>query len=703
MSFFAELRRRNVIRMAGLYLIGSWLIVQVADTVLPMFGAPMWLPRSLVILLAIGFLPALAFAWIFELTPDGIKRDEEVEPGQSIAPKTAQRMNRLIVAALVLAVIYFGVDKFVFAPQRDAASVAQTSEPIRAPDAAPSLTDVVKKVTDKSIAVLPFENLSEDKANGFFADGIQDQILTSLAQIADLKVISRTSTQKYASRPENLSQIARELGVAHILEGSVQKSGNQVRINVQLIEADSDSHLWAKTYDRKLDDIFVMQSEVAQEIADSLQARLTGAERTALTTPPTENPAAYEVWLKARTLQLGSPYDEENNDRIVETLQRVVQLDPNFAAAWAHLASQGLWIYWSGFDASPERLAAARAALDRATALDPEAPEVQMTQAQYLYTGERDFKAASTILNRLKQRLPNDADIWFRAATAERRLDQFDESVADFARARSLNPNDARTLGEYGITLYALRRFNEAEQVLDAALELQPDDPSLLAMKLYNAWEMYGIEGGANLLASVQSDDVSILALRGTQALFERDYTAASGLFRRALAGKEQARSPIEFAGYLPGDVGLQLVLAFSEQRNDASATAKDLYRQVQSRARSVLATEQPNPNIAAAWHAALGWAEAGLGQRESSIRNAQRATELIPEAGDAFEGPTWVYYLAQTYALNGNADHAIPLLEHLLQIPSGVTREFLRLDPTWDAIRDDPRFQNLLKEAGHD
>lgn len=462
MNFVAELRRRNVIRMAGLYLVGGWLLVQVAGTVLPWFNVPESILRGLVVVLAIGFVPALAFAWIFELTPEGIKRDEEVEPGKSIAPNTAQRMNRLIVAALVLAVIYFGVDKFVLAPQRVAGeSAAQTSEPISNPGAAPSLTDVVKKVADKSIAVLPFENLSEDKANGFFADGIQDQILTSLAQIADLKVISRTSTQKYSSRPENLSQIAKELGVAHILEGSVQKSGNQVRINVQLIQADSDSHLWAKTYDRKLDDIFVVQSEVAQEIADSLQVKLTGAERTALTTPPTENPAAYEAWLKARALLLGSPYDNDNNNRIVETLQRVVQLDPKFTAAWAQLASSQLFTYWTGFDASPERLAAAKAALDRALALDPQAPEVQMTQAQYLYTGERDFKAASLIFNGLKQRMPNDADVWFRAATGERRLGQFDAAVADFSHARALNPNDVRILGEYANTLWLLRRFRK--------------------------------------------------------------------------------------------------------------------------------------------------------------------------------------------------------------------------------------------------
>jgi TolB-like protein len=286
-SFLTELKRRNVIRMAGLYLVGAWLVVQVAGTVLPMFGAPPWMPRSLVLLLAIGLVPALVFAWVFELTPEGIKRDAEVPPEQSIGSQTARRMEHMTVAILMLAVVYFCVDKFVLAPKRQAASLAAAG---RASEAAS--VPAPKAAHAKSIAVLPFENLSEDKANGYFADGIQDQILTGLAKIGDLKVISRTSTQKYASRPENLSQIARELGVEHILEGSVQRAGNQVRINVQLIEAATDSHLWAETYDRPLDDIFAVESEVAKKIAESLAAKLRRGGLPPIDAPPAQVLAA---------------------------------------------------------------------------------------------------------------------------------------------------------------------------------------------------------------------------------------------------------------------------------------------------------------------------------------------------------------------------------------------------------------------------
>ncbi len=257
-SFFAELKRRNVIRMTGLYLVGAWLLVQVAGTVLPMFGAPEWLPRTIVVLLAIGFVPAVIFSWVFELTPEGLKRDDDVMPEQSIAPQTGRRMDRMIIVVLVLALGYFAFDKFVLAPRREAALVAS---------AVPNESKSV--INAKSIAVLPFENLSRDPDNAFFTDGVQDEILTYLAKIADLKVISRTSVLQYKSGvARNLREIAQQLGVANVVEGSVQRSGNRVRVNAQLIDARNDAHLWAQTYDRDLADVFAIQSEIAKAIAD---------------------------------------------------------------------------------------------------------------------------------------------------------------------------------------------------------------------------------------------------------------------------------------------------------------------------------------------------------------------------------------------------------------------------------------------------
>jgi TolB-like protein len=326
---FTELKRRNVFRMAGLYLVGAWLLVQVASTVLPTFDVPSWALRGLIITLALGFFPALIFSWVFELTPQGLRRDAEVPPEQSIAPQTARRMDRMIIAVLLLALAYFGFDKFVLAPRRETALIATTAQSHTAllPNESPS------PVNAKSIAVLPFENRSEDKANAYFADGIQDEILTRLSKIADLKVISRTSTQHYKSAPENLPEIARQLGVANIVEGSVQKSGDAVRVNVQLIKAANDSHLWADTFDRKLTDIFSVETEVARTIADQLRAKLTGREEQVIAAKPTDNPEAYDAYLRGLAYTLKSEITPANALGARKYLRQAVQLDPKFALA----------------------------------------------------------------------------------------------------------------------------------------------------------------------------------------------------------------------------------------------------------------------------------------------------------------------------------------------------------------------------------
>ena len=291
-NLFAELKRRNVIRMAGLYLVGAWLVVQVAGTVLPMFGAPEWLPRTIVVLLAIGFVPAVIFSWVFELTPQGLKREDDVAPEQSITPQTGRRMDRMIIVVLVLALGYFAFDKFVLTPRREAAFVSS---------AVPNESKSV--INAKSIAVLPFENRSEEKANEFFADGVQDEILTYLAKIADLKVISRTSVMHYRSgMARNPREIGAELGVANVVEGSVQRSGNRLRVNAQLIDARNDAHLWAQTYDRDLSDVFAIQSEIAKTIADQLQAELSPQEQSAIQRPPTTDIAALTLYAGQKSL-----------------------------------------------------------------------------------------------------------------------------------------------------------------------------------------------------------------------------------------------------------------------------------------------------------------------------------------------------------------------------------------------------------------
>jgi TolB-like protein len=329
-SFFGELKRRNVLRMAGLYLVGAWLVVQVAGTVLPMFGAPEWLPRTIVILLAIGFVPAVIFSWVFELTPQGLKREDAVAPEQSITPRTGRRMDRMIIVVLVLALGYFAFDKFVLTPRREAALVV---------NAVPNESKSV--INAKSIAVLPFENLSEEKANAFFTEGVQDEILTHLARIADLKVISRTSVMQYKSgAPRNLREIGQQLGVAHVVEGSVQRAANKVRVNAQLVDARTDAHLWAQTYGRDLADVFAIQSEIAKAIADQLQAKLSPNEKKAIEQPPTTDLAAFDLYSRAKSLLLTASFSAANNPDVrkaIELLDEAVKRDPSFFDAYCQL------------------------------------------------------------------------------------------------------------------------------------------------------------------------------------------------------------------------------------------------------------------------------------------------------------------------------------------------------------------------------
>ena len=681
-EFLQRLKQRKLVQWGVAYVAAAFALLQGIDIVAQQFAWPEGVRRGFTLALVIGFFVTLVLAWYH---------------GERGAQKISG--SELLFLAVILGIGGALLWRFAGTPSKQRAKFAAASAEVSAtPAKVPAASSVTGPIPAKSVAVLPFENLSAEKDNAYFADGIQDEILTGLAKIGDLKVFSRTSTHDYGSRPQNLAEIARQLGVAHVLEGSVQKAGSRVRVNVQLIDAASDAHLWAETYDRTLEDVFAVETEVAQKIASSLQAQLTRDERAALTKKPTDNPAAYEAFLKARTLLLGSSYDRVNSKRVLDSLQSAVTLDPGFAEAWAQLSIVNSWIYWSGFDPTASRIAAAKSALDRAAALVPDLPRVEKARAMYLYFGKRDFTAALNIWRSLQHRLPNDDEVWYFSALLERRLGLFDAAVADFERARLLNPNGVQFAMELGLTLFLLNRFQEAVPVLDAGLSWQPNEPSLLMMRLFCAWNLQGIAGGEKMLAAIKSDGPAVIGLRALQALFARDYKTAATLFRRAIDTKDDSLLPISLCGYVPANVEWQLLLALSKQRDGSATEAADAYREVQGRT-WVLSTPQANRNVEAAWHVALAWADAGLGQRDESIAEAQRATALIPETADTLEGPVWQGYLAKTYAMNGDVDHALPLIEHLLQSEiSLISPAILQLDPAWDPIRDDPRFQGLLK-----
>ncbi len=425
MILISELKRRNVIRMAGLYLVGAWLLTQVAATLLPVFEAPGWVMKTIVGILAVGFIPALIFAWVFELTPDGLKRDADITEAQSIAPQTAQKMNRLIAALLVLAVVYFGVDKFVLAPKREAALVTETTQTVQEV----AKTVAINKARENSIAVLPFVNMSEDKDNQYFSDGISEELLNVLVRVDDLSVASRTSSFAYRDKKMASTAIAKELNVGHILEGSVRKSGNKVRITAQLIDAINDRHIWSETYDRELIDIFAIQDEIANAIVVALRGSFAEAKSQVAVKvkADTSNMQAYEKYLKARELFIARSDLAES----VRLFEEVVQMDPNFARGWEGLSAVSSVVEsWGIVDRDYNAMV--KPAAERALKLDPtlSMPWAGLAMAEQ---NEKNVDWAKSLELSAKaiQADPKNATAYLWRSIAWLNLGFFDKAIAD--------------------------------------------------------------------------------------------------------------------------------------------------------------------------------------------------------------------------------------------------------------------------------
>jgi len=616
---------------------------------------------------------------------------------QTEARARSEARTRIRIVVLVLALVA-AVVAVVLLARRPA---SRPASPNAASAASQGAAATATRADPRSIAVRPFESLSEDKANAFFADGIQDEILTSLAKIGGLKVISRTSTLRYASHPEHLGTIAKELGVARIVEGSVQKAGDTVRINVQLIDAATDTHLWAETYDRKLDDIFAVQSEVAQAVAGQLQAKLSSAEHEALATAPTRNAAAYEDFLRARALALrSSAANRAEVDESLAALERAVQADPGFAQAWSELSQTHSWCAFNDICGSKDSPARARSALARVQALAPDSPEALMAQALVTYYMDLDFKAASGLVRRVRELRPNDARAWYYSALLDRRLALWAESLADFRQARLLSPNDFDIASEQAVTFSTLRQDAEAAVAAESALALHPGEPSVFFVAWLSAWTRDGAAGGARLLKRLPPEDPFGNALRARQAWYERDLPRAFGLWRKALAGKPETHDVGGFDGILPARIEWQLQYALALRAADPQGSRQQ-FQEVVTEAEAAL--RRPNSKyVECAWRLAHAWALAGLGQREAAVAEAQRGVDLVPISEDPLEGPTFIEYQARALATAGEADAAIDLLSRLLYTTgSWMTPARLAVEPTWDPLRGNPRFQALLHDKG--
>ena len=682
-NLFDELKRRKVFKVGAAYLVVAWLAIQAASIAFPAFDAPPWALRVFILVALLGFPLAVVMAWVLESTPEGVR----VDP----ATRGTKRIVLVAIALAVLALGWYVRGQPAFRPGEAPTPVgaASSRDPAQA----------IPKISDQSIAVLPFENLSADPDNAFFADGIQDEILTSLAKVGGLKVISRTSTIKYGAKPPNLSAIARELGVSNILEGSVQRTKDRVRVNVQLIDARSDTHKWAETYDRDLKDVFAVQSEVAQTIAGALKASMSAAERAAITTAPTNNAVAYEHYLRGRALILTAPtYQRQPVVDSIEELEAAVALDPNFVDAWSNLVFQQVWLYFSGLEPTPTQLAKARAARDRIVALAPDAPETNTARAMYLYYGEQKFAEALALVRRAQAQRPGDARVHYLAAVLGRRLGQWQQAEADFRRGRELSPNDYTIVSELALTLYYQRRYDEALPLFQVALALQPDDTAMLSMKLPTLWNLQGVDGGKQMMASLKSTKAGAIALRARQAEFERDDARALALYRQSAAMPEEEDFwPADFGGYVSASVNTRLRLAALEKRLDPVA-AQRRYLAVLAQADAGLRRSDAR-YVKAAWHAVRGLALAGLGRKIEAVAAGTRATTLVPEGFDALESPAWPSYLARIHAINGEPVEAVAMLRKELAVTGGLdSPALLALDPAWDPIRKDPGFESLTR-----
>jgi serine/threonine-protein kinase len=474
-NLFSELKRRNVIRMGGLYLVGAWLLTQVASTILPMFGAPEWLPRSIVIVLAIGFVPALAFSWVFEITPEGLKRDEEVKPEQSIAPQTGRRMDRMIIVVLLLAVSYFAFDKFVLNQRRVASAAANERS-------APN---------EKSVAVLAFANLSDDKGSEYFSDGISEELLTVLQKIPGLHVAARTSAFSFKGKNATAQEIGQKLGVARLVEGSVRKAGDLVRIAARLTQTDNGEEIWSENYTRNLKDVFAVQAELAQTIVEQLKGQLTnGAANPAIKAEiqsqvriaakgGTQNVEAHEAYLQGWFFL--HRHSEKETDQARVAFERAVQLDPQFALAWAGLAQTNIWYCnfssEGGLTVFDAHLAAARKVVERALSIEPDLPEALLPRAIIDINFDHDWKGAAETLRKGLVLAPQDAALLAWAGNLAFVRGEGQQSVDILRRAIALDPVNAQSRVFFAGTLSSLGQQADARAEYARAIELNPSAP----------------------------------------------------------------------------------------------------------------------------------------------------------------------------------------------------------------------------------
>lgn len=670
-TFFDELKRRNVYKVAVAYLLAGWALAQGVAQVLPVFSVPNWVIQLLVVLIILGLPIALGLAWAFELTPEGIKRTETADAMPEATRRKKYVWIYVVVIGGLLSTGLFFLGRYSAAPTQNAAA----------------------DVSVKSIAVLPFENLSDDKQNTYFADGVQDQILTNLARVADLRVISHTTVRQYKSgEPRNLREIGKQLGVTHILEGSVQRAGDRLRIAAQLIDARTDSQIWAETYDRTAADLFAIQSELAESIVAQLQTKLSPEQKAQIEQRPTQDLVVFELYLRAK--QIVDSYLIADDVRAallsaLQSLDQAIKRDPDFLSAYCYIARANDLLYFFDLDPTPDRILLAQAAVKAALRLRPDSAEAHFAMADFLFRCHRDYDSALKELAIARPGLPNDAAFFILSGYINRRRNNWAQAERDFSDAVALDPRNPNAYNLLADTYNLQRRHLLAAQVYDRVLAAGERTPIVFFRRdsaLFNG------TGNSTELRQVLSEnpDMDIgggqTPIRVFLALIDGNFAEAE---RVLAASRREDFQDIDYSFYYP-KAWFEAMIARAKG-DSARATAAF------SAARAILEQRLTVKPEHARTFAVLAQVDAALGHKELAIQEAQHAVDLMPVSKDIYDGALVLEGLAQVYTWTNEPDRAIELLQKLATMPGYTNYARLKLHPMWNPLRGDPRFQKIV------
>jgi TolB-like protein/Tfp pilus assembly protein PilF len=665
--FLAELKRRNVYKVAVAYIVAGWALAQGLAQVLPVFSVPNWVIQLLVVLIVLGLPVALGLAWAFELTPEGIKRTEDVDVNE---PHTVHGpWIYVVLVAVAVSISLFFLGRYT-APNRTTSGDQS-----------------------KSIAVLPFATLSDDRNDAYFADGVQDQILTNLARVSDLKVISHTSVRQYKTGAErNIRDIGRQLGVGYIVEGTVQRARDRLRINAELIDARTDSHIWAETYDRSAADLFAIQSELAQSIVTQLRAKLSPQQKAEIEERPTHDLDAFEVYLQAKTII--DSYVNATDVRVallqaLKSLDEAIKRDPNFVSAYCYVARANDLLYFFDLDPTPQRVTFAENAVNTALRLRPDSAEAHFARADYLFRCLRDYDRALEELAVARPGLPNNSPFFILSGYINRRRNHFPEAERDFSTAFAIDPRNPNAYNLLADTYMLERRFSEAVHVYDNVLAAGEDVPVVYFRRAANIQSGTGDMGPFGDVLMKYPD----MEFAGGQtpirvwiAMLDRDYARAEKFLTDSPLKDFQ---DIDFSFYFPKSWYQGMV----EREKGDAAKATAAFREC----RDILAARLVLKPEHARTIAVLAQVDANLGQKDLAIREAQHAIELMPTSKDIYDGALVLEGLAQVYTWSGDRDHAIETVQKLLTMPGYTNYGRLNLHPLWAPLRGDPRFQKIV------